>query len=143
MSLFLPNGNLKPGIHPMALDDFENLYGYNGHRRKLITGLKKDLGCFNEFGCNHLYVDGSFVTSKTFPSDIDLCWDPAFLNYQKMIIKYPVFFNYDYERAMQKAVYGCEFLPMTVVAKPPSTLYIDFFQKDKYDNPKGIVKLNF
>ena len=53
-------------------------------------------------GCRTVYLNGSFVTSKTFPNDYDACWeeagvDPAALD--------PVLLTFDPGRATQKAKY--------------------------------------
>ena len=47
-----------------------------------------------------MYLDGSFVTAKEFPSDFDGCWDPDGVDGAKLD---PVLLVYDNLRAAQKA----------------------------------------
>lgn len=68
-------GLLMPGEYKMSLEDFEKTFSYNYKRRSIFTGLKKLLVILKEIDCDFIYVDGSFVTSKTLPRDIDVCWN--------------------------------------------------------------------
>lgn len=59
-------------------------------------------------GYRRVYIDGSFVTTKPNPGDIDVCWaidgvDPEALD--------PVFLDFSQSRARQKARFLCEFFP--------------------------------
>jgi hypothetical protein len=56
----------------------------------------------------------------------------------KILFQYPVFFG---NRAGQKANFYGEFFTTMAIADPPKQIYLDFFQRDRNDDPKGIVKL--
>lgn len=82
-------------------------------------------------------IDGSFVTAKKSPKDIDVCWDVDGVD---AISLDSVFFEFDNARSAQKARFGAEFFP----AQAPQRLktFLDFFQIDKETGePKGIIEL--
>ena len=132
------NGLLPPGIHWATMDEIKNKLSFSQKRRYLIKGLERALVSFKKAGCKIMYLDGSFVTSKHEPGDIDACYeilgmDPAKLD--------PVLLDFKNERLAQKAKYGCEFFLSSWVAKnPPPITYLDFFQIHKETgNYKGII----
>lgn len=67
-------GLLVPGEHKLTLDKFEEIFVHNEHRRYIYEKFGKLLGIFSKISCSHIYVDGSFVTQKPHPNDIDVCW---------------------------------------------------------------------
>ena len=112
-------------------------FGGNGQRRKLLRGLKEALDLLRDAGCRRVYLDGSFVTDKESPNDIDVCWDVDGVDPMSLD---SVFFDFDNLRAAQKAKFGAEFFP----AQAPQRLktFLDFFQIDKEaGEPKGIIEL--
>ena len=42
-----------------------------------MTGLRAALEEFKKAGCQTVYINGSFVTSKELPNDYDCCWEEA------------------------------------------------------------------
>lgn len=138
---FLENGNLPKGIHIMTIEEFEIKFGYNDYRKRLIIGLKRGMSDLKDCGCKTVYVDGSFVTTKEIPGDFDACWDATGVDIKKLKNHYGVMLDFTDERKNQKCVYLGEFFPAQVPADR-YMLYIDFFQKDKENNPKGIVQIN-
>ncbi len=132
--LYQTNGNLQPGIYLLTWEEFIKEYGYNKHRLKLISGLEKAMNELKSLGCKTLYVDGSFVSKKSHPNDFDACWDPAGVDFLKFSAEFPILMEFLPDTKKQKARYGGELFP--------SPRYLPFFQKDKEDNIKGIIKLN-
>ncbi len=65
-------GILPEGIHDCAIDEVGVRFGFNEHRQQLIDGLT---GAINWLGTmppiESLILDGSFVTDKEKPGDID------------------------------------------------------------------------
>ena len=43
----------------------------------LATGLRATVENLSDAGCRTVYLDGSFVTSRTMPNDFDACWEEA------------------------------------------------------------------
>ena len=90
-------------------------------------------------GGRTLYIDGSFVTVKSFPGDFDACYDIAGVSAHLLD---PVFFNFANKRAAQKARFKGELFVANALAAPGASFF-DFFQKDKHTGmPKGIVSLD-
>jgi hypothetical protein len=65
-------GVLPEGIHDCEIDEIEARLGFNGHRLALVEGLRQALQWLATMPpIESLIVDGSFVTDKIQPSDID------------------------------------------------------------------------
>ena len=69
---FQPDGLLPPGLHPATWDEFSQRYGWTEHRHRLLAGIKRALAALKAAGCKRVYIDGSFVTAKSAPNDIDI-----------------------------------------------------------------------
>jgi hypothetical protein len=74
---FEHNGHLPEGVHITSWDEFKDRFGQSEHRKFLLLGLEKLLHHLASVGCNAVYVDGSFVSSKEVPEDYDACWDTS------------------------------------------------------------------
>lgn len=119
--------------------EFTTRFGRTSHRRKLITGLRAALINLRQAGCLIAYVDGSFVTDKTHPSDFDACWDAQGVDPTKLD---PVLLSFQNGRAAQKAKYRGELFLTNLAADRTGRTFLDFFQVDKGTGlPKGIVAL--
>ena len=137
----LLNSNLKLSLI-FKIESFciEIEFGFNKIRKTLIEGLKLGIEHLKDCGCKNLYIDGSFVTKKEIPSDFDACWDEDGVDLAKLISSYPTIVNFDEGRKYQKLLYGGEFFLMNTKASPYDT-FINFFQKDRDGNKKGIVNI--
>jgi hypothetical protein len=136
---FTADGLLPRGIHPATLEEVQERFGGNERRDKLLTGLFEALRLLRAAGCRRVYINGSFVTSKEQPNDIDACWDIEGVDVDALD---PVFFEFDDGRAAQKARFGAEFFPAQVPEGLTGRVFLDFFQVDKQTGePKGIVEL--
>jgi hypothetical protein len=102
-------------------------------------GLRRALLALKAAGCARAYIDGSFVTDKNVPSDFDGCWDPVGVDLSKLD---PVLQTFDDGRAQQKAKYGGELFPSTVVEAGTGNLFLDFFQATRAGERKGILALD-
>jgi len=70
------NGELPPGEHQASLNEVEAVYGSSTDRRKLLMqGLREAASNFELSGVKTLWIDGSFITDKEEPNDIDGCWE--------------------------------------------------------------------
>ncbi|MBP9927053.1 MAG: hypothetical protein KBF45_13810 [Cyclobacteriaceae bacterium] len=135
MFQYQQNGNLIPGIIPASWNEFVGEFGFNPTRQNLLQGLELAITHLKETGCSRIFIDGSFVTKKTYPGDYDSCWDIQGVDLNSLSIKYPVLLDLSNKRANQKLKYKGELFPTLEM--------LDFFQKDRDGSPKGIVQLNF
>lgn len=138
---FDADGLLPPGIHWATMDEIKNELCFSSKRVKLVEGLEKALLSLKTCGCETVYIDGSFASDKMNPEDIDVCWDTNNVDLYKLLKIEPVLLDLSNERLAQKSKFGCEFFISSLIAKPPNTIFIDFFQEDRNGNPKGIIGL--
>ena len=87
-----------------------------------------------------VYIDGSFVTSKAEPNDVDGCWewnDDIDLNQLD-----PVFLDFSNQRQAMKEKYGVEFFVADWIEAGSGLTFLEFFQLNQYDDPKGILMID-
>ena len=136
---FTASGLLPAGIHSATLEEVRERFGGNERREQLLTGLVEALRLLRAAGCRHVYMDGSFVTSKERPNDIDVCWDIEGVDVDMLD---DVFFDFANGRAAQKRRFGAEFLPAQTREGITGKTFLEFFQLDEETgNPKGIIEL--
>jgi hypothetical protein len=136
---FTADGLLPQGVHPATLEEVQERFGGNERREQLLIGLVEALRLLGAAGCRRVYINGSFVTSKERPNDIDVCWDIDGVDADALD---PVFFDFEDGRAAQKARFGAEFFPAQVPEGLTGRAFLDFFQVDKQTGePKGIIEL--
>ena len=124
MPAFNADGLLPPGVHWASWDELADRFGSNPWRQRLLSGLRAALESLKNAGCEVVYLNGSFVTSKSVPNDYDACWeesgvDPTFLD--------PVLLTFDPGRATQKAKYMGELFPASVIANVDGLSFLEFF----------------
>ena len=134
-----PDGLLPPGVHTCTWVELEAAFGASSYRSSLVRGLLEAARILARAGGQVLYIDGSFVTAKSFPGDFDACYDIAGVNARLLD---PAFFNFANKRAAQKARFKGELFVANALAAPGASFF-EFFQKDKNTGmPKGIVSLD-
>ena len=131
---------LPPGIHLATLSEVEARFATNSGRRGQFRGLVAALSNLRGAGCARVFLDGSYMTAKPRPGDFDACWDPGGVN---PALLDPVLLTFDNHRAAQKAKYKGEFFPSTIPADAVGTIFIEFFQVDRFTGArKGIVAID-
>ncbi len=131
---------LPAGIHAATLSEVAARFATNPKRRLQFRGLIAALHNLRGAGCARAFLDGSFVTGKPQPGDFDACWDPFGVN--PALID-PVLLSFDNHRAAQKAKYQGEFFPSTIPADAVGTIFIEFFQVDRFTGAsKGILAID-
>jgi len=136
---FTPYGLLPEGIYPATLEEISERFGGNERREQLLSGLVEALRLLRAAGCRRVYVNGSFVTAKERPNDIDVCWDIEGVDADSLD---DVFFDFTDGRAAQKARFGCEFFPAQLPEGVTGRAFLEFFQTDRQTGePKGIIEL--
>ena len=125
MPSFNSFGFLPEGIHEVSWAELEEHFAQNATRQCLLKGLWLGLQALALAGCSRAYIDGSFVTSKLKPGDIDVCYDSGGMDFRVLD---PVLKDFSNRRAAQKAKFGCEFFEAEA-AIPDGTLYLIFPRK--------------
>ncbi|MBA3922646.1 MAG: hypothetical protein H0X31_13490 [Nostocaceae cyanobacterium] len=105
---FNPDGNLPPGVHWTTWQEFVERFGTTPHRQQLLKGLKSAIDLLSKAGCQVIYIDGSFVTSKENPNDYDGCWDVTGVD---PYLLDPILLNFDNDQTAQKIKYLGELFP--------------------------------
>ncbi len=144
---FNKDGVLPEGIHFTDFNSFSDQFGFSNKRRKLLEGLSKVISILRQAGCTRIFIDGSFVTDKELPNDIDCCWEGDYDEIsRKLQILEPCLLDFLYGRRRQKLKFGCEFFhsEMYLIDQYRNrTKAIDFFQQIRFSSKKkGIIGLN-
>lgn len=74
---FRPDGCLPDGVHVADWQEFARRYGKTARRKELLKKARLGLLNLRDAGCEWVWLDGSFVTSKALPNDVDGCWEMA------------------------------------------------------------------
>ena len=135
------DGNLPVGIHFSSWEEFVERFGNGLQRQYLIQGLKKLISNLRIAGCRRVFIDGSFTTTKDFPSDYDACWEVEGVNPNVLD---PVLIEFsDLDRNLQRKIYRGDVFPAHQTESSCGKAFIDFFQIDKITgNSKGIIAIN-
>jgi hypothetical protein len=86
-------------------------------------------------GCSFFLVDGSFVTDKDSPGDYDACCDFSGINARIVDLKL-----FGTPEEIKAEFYG-ELFPEHYMADDEYT-FREFFQTDRDDIPKGVIRLD-
>ena len=129
--------NLPPGVHEATWVEFSEHFGFSRRRRKLLGKMRPMLSHMREVGCKFVKIDGSFVTSKPRPRDFDGTWDPNGVDETKLD---PIIEDENKYSMIEK--YMGELYRQDTIEGDSGMLFDDFFQTDRYENPKGVVKIN-
>ena len=136
---FRQDGQLPRGRHTAQWLDFRLRYGQSQTRKRLCAGLPGALHLLKFAGCRLAYIDGSFVSAKPEPGDFDVCWDVTSVDTDLVPA---IFFDFSAGRAAQKAEFAGEFFPAQLPEGLSGRTFLDFFQRDRDGQPKGIVALD-
>jgi hypothetical protein len=135
----LPWQILPAGIHEATIDEVRDRFVNNEKRQMLFAGLEKGISDLLKAGCSQIYLDGSYVTSKSNPNDYDVCW-----NTEGVIedLLDPVFFIFDNQRKAQKNKYLGEYFPANTIEGITGKTFLNFFQIEKNTGlQKGILNI--
>lgn len=135
---FDENGNLPPGVYDVSLKDIELRFAWTEIRKRLLKGLTIAISNLTKANVKKVWIDGSFITSKDDPNDIDGCWQAdAGVDADKLD---SVFLDMVPPREAMKKKYGVDFLISGVpVSDSPGKTIEEFFQIDRDGNKKGIL----
>ncbi|MEG4532330.1 DUF6932 family protein [Microcoleus sp. D2_18a_D3] len=138
---FDENGNLPPGVHFCEWEEFVERFGSNELRLRLMRGLRMAMEQLKAGGCRTIYINGSFVTIKPDPGDFDACWDSEDVDYDYLRKNAPRLLNH-LDRSAQKSKYKGEIFRSDQPVGDYGLNSIEFFQRDRKLNPKGIIAID-
>ena len=135
------NGNLPPGIHKATLSEIRAKLAWNTKRQELVEGLAHAIRNLAEAGVKQVWIGGSFASEKEEPNDIDGCWDdrPGPIDVSKLD---DVFLDTRPPRERMKSKFGVDFLIARLRLgdrEARGGTVLDFFQKDRNGNAKGVL----
>ena len=119
----LADGRLPTGEWTATWAEVQDEFGTSNWRLHLLEGCRRALVALKAAGCRRAWIDGSFVTGKLHPGDIDSCYDPIGVDRAKL---HPALLDLSPGRPAQKAEFGCEFFPTSSRPGPVSTSWSSF-----------------
>ena len=129
------SGELPPGVHTATLEEVERIYGLSsGRRKKLMSQLRQAAHNLEKAGVKRIWLNGSFVTDKSDPNDIDGCWE--YIKAVDINILDPIFLE---TPAKIKDKYGLDFYIANYIEGGSGLPFPKFFQKNRDGNAKGII----
>lgn len=127
---FNEDGYLPPGIHPARLEEIAARFGQEPELRRVqmeSIGWLVDLA--RRVGVQRLIVNGSFVTDKWEPNDVDC-----------VLLRGP---SFPLDEAADAELWaGLPFIQLAIVAEKEFTLYVEeIYATDRHANAKGMVEV--
>lgn len=131
------DGVLPEGIHSCTIEEVEKVFGKFRHtdkRPRLIEKLKQYLADVRAANvASAVIIDGSFITAKAEPSDIDLILAlRADLDLSEELK--PMEYNVQSKRMVSR-LYGFDVLP-AVDASDSYNGFVEFFSRVRLDDPE-------
>lgn len=121
----------------LTYEEFFIHFGTNERRRQQIGNALTFFRIFYQSGCHTVYVDGSFVSTKKYPGDIDLCFDLTDVDIENIKKGFPQFFDPN-EIGRIHRDQQCHIFYLT----KNYTILFNMLQNDRSGNSKGFVKLS-
>lgn len=130
------DGTLPAGIHVTTIAEIEDCFGSSNKTRvKLMNGLIAALKNMKRAGVKKVWINGSFVTNKEEPKDIDGCWE-----YDKGINLKILDLLFLDDPGLVKLKYGLHFFVAGLFANDNWPL--SFFQSTIDFGKKGILMID-
>jgi hypothetical protein len=140
--VFNEDGNLPAGLHLATLAEIEARFTDNLKRKRHFEYLKLLIDDLKAIGCKTIYIDGSFITNKVLPKDMDICWESTGVDLINTKIIMPILWDFSNARYEQQKKYHADIFPANCIEGASSLYFLDFFQFDKNTGKaKGIIKL--
>ena len=133
-------GELPPGMHLATLAEVEAVFVTTPRRRRLFEGLRRALQNLHAAGVRRVFIDGSFVTTKADPNDVDGCWE--WTEEVHLDLLDPVLLDFTQARQAMRDKYGVDFFLVIWVEAGSGLTFLDFFQRNRADELKGIIQLD-
>ena len=133
---FNSQGNLHQTIS-LTYEEFVTHFETNARRKQQLDNALPFFRIFHQCGCHTVYVDGSFVSKKKYPEDIDLCFDITPVDMKKLEIEFPQFFDINEIGTIHRDQ-QCHIFYFN----DKDHYLLDLLSTDRDNNPKGLIKLD-
>ncbi|MBV9660236.1 MAG: hypothetical protein JO337_03680 [Acidimicrobiales bacterium] len=137
---FDERGCLPPGDHLASWQEIEDRYGNSIKRQRLLNGLSIVVQALRKQGVHTIWIDGSFVTDKPRPSDVDVVYRPPTPDTSA---SWGLFSPG--KRSELKRIHAVDLWPYPSFQMPPGAPRTEtiksFFSHDLNDVPKGLIEL--
>jgi hypothetical protein len=108
----------------------------------LLEGLEEALELMASWGVVRVYLDGSFVTDKDRPNDVDGCYDLAEdVSAEDLGRLAPIFPPSPSNRAEAKRCFGVDFFPAAATELGSGQPFLRFFQTDREGRERGVLSV--
>ena len=139
---FTEDGLLPPGVHGTDLEELREKMGWSRKRQGLLEGLEEALELMAACGVVRVHLDGSFVTDKDRPNDIDGCYDLAEdVTAEDLERLAPTFPPNPSNRAEAKRRFGVDFFPAAATELGSGQPFLRFFQTDREGRERGVLSV--
>jgi len=127
---FDERGYLPPGVHPASLDEIEARFGRQSEIRQVqMESLRWLVELAKKAGVQRLVINGSFVTERLEPNDVDCVLLAGPSNTRDLTVE-------------RKILNGLPFLEIELVRKEAFHFLVDtIFGSDRQLMPKGVVEV--
>jgi hypothetical protein len=138
---------LGAGLHKMKIDELDNhfLSNFSGSatRQDLLKGLSKFIDRLKKFGLDfEVWLDGSFVTEKLDPNDIDLVvFVPQSVSALD-VAKQQELHTLLVDRASAKKKFGCDVFMAVKGDANHRSYWRGWYGFDRDEKPKGIARVD-
>lgn len=136
-------GELPPGIYVATMQEVEDVFGSsNGRRKLLMNGLKKASLLLKRGNVSEIFIDGSFITDKEEPNDIDGCWSSIGVQVENLDPRFWDFSDvedFELKRMSLKLEFGIDFYIAEVIEGGSGRPFPEFFQTNREGRAKGIL----
>lgn len=138
---FTEEGLLPSGVHETHLEELRERMGWSRKRRDLLGGLEEALELMAACGVRRVYLDGSFVTDKDRPNDIDGCYDlvAGDVTDEDLQRLAPIFPPSPFNRAEARRRFGLDFFPAAATELGSGQPFLRFFQTDREGRERGVL----
>jgi hypothetical protein len=117
--------------------------GWSSKRRELLEGLEEALGLMASCGVVRVYLDGSFVTDKDRPNDVDGCYDLGEdVSAEDLGRLAPIFPPSPTNRAEAKRRFGVDLFPAAATELGSGQPFLRFFQTDREGHQRGVLSVD-
>jgi hypothetical protein len=139
---FTDEGLLPPGIHETDLEELREKMGWSRKRQGLLGGLGEALELMASCGVARVYLDGSFVTDKDRPNDIDGCYDLAEdVTAEDLGRLAPIFPPNPSNRAEARRRFGVDLFSAAATELGSGQPFLRFFQTDREGRERGVLSV--